>query len=74
MLDEIKGCILRALPGANVEVLDPRNDGKHLKTIVVWEGFKGLSLLEQHRKVNEAVASLIEIGKVHALSIETREE
>ena len=74
MLQEIQQSIENVLNGAIVQVSDPRADGKHLKVIVTWTGFKGKSLLEQHRLVNNAVKHLIEIGKVHALSIETHEE
>tara|TARA_Y100000310_G_C20495768_1_gene721451 strand:- start:720 stop:968 length:249 start_codon:yes stop_codon:yes gene_type:complete len=74
MLEELQKSIEKDLVGSKVVASDPRNDGKHLKVIVTWNGFKGKNLLEQHRKVNNAVKHLIEVGKVHALSIETHEE
>ena len=73
MLEEIQQSIEKELIGSIVQVSDPRDDGKHLKVIVTWSGFKDKSMLDQHRLVNNAVKHLIEIGKVHALSIETHE-
>lgn len=73
MLEEIQQSIEKELIGSHVQVTDPRNDRKHLKVMVRWSGFKNKSLLDQHRLVNNAVKHLIEIGKVHALSIETHE-
>jgi stress-induced morphogen len=74
MFEEIQKSIEKELIGSLVQVSDPRDDGKHLKVVVRWNGFKDKSLLDQHRLVNNAVKHLIEIGKVHALSIETHED
>ena len=47
--------------------------GLHLKTKIIYSGFKGISLLERHRMIydvlNEEMKSII-----HALSIEAKYE
>ena len=71
MLEIIKQRIKSGLVGSVVEVLDPRNDGIHLKAIVTWKGFEGKTILEQHRMVNNCIKDLLK-EKVHALGLETR--
>ncbi|MCB1320577.1 MAG: BolA/IbaG family iron-sulfur metabolism protein, partial [Leptospiraceae bacterium] len=50
-LSEIKSRIENGLSGAQVEILDPFNDGVHIKAVVVYSGFNGKSLIQQHRMV-----------------------
>lgn len=66
----IKDKIEMALAGAKVEVLDPMNDGVHLKALVSYEGFVGKSLLEQHRIVMQLLKDDFG-GDLHALALET---
>lgn len=70
-LEYLKRRIEDVLPGAKVQVLDPRNDGTHLKAVVIYSGFKGKSLIEQHRMVYKALEEEFK-GALHALSLETR--
>ena len=72
-LEDLKRKIEKALPGASVQVLDPRNDRTHLKAVVVYSGFKGKPLIEQHRMVYKALQEELK-GALHALSLETRGE
>ena len=44
--------------------------GGHYHVVIVSERFEGLSLLEQHRLVNDAVAELFG-GRIHALGLKT---
>lgn len=69
-LGEIKRMIEAALPGAEVEVLD-EGGSDHLRAIVSAPQFEGLSRLDQHRLVRNAVRERFEDGSIHALSIET---
>lgn len=69
-LDEIKGMIEAALPGAGVEVLD-EGGGDHLRAVVSAPQFEGLKRLDQHRLVRNAVRARFDDGSIHALSIET---
>lgn len=70
-LEEIKNRIEAFLPGAEVKILDPRHDGVHLQAMVRYTGFKGKSLLEQHRMVYQALEKEIKSEALHALSIKT---
>jgi stress-induced morphogen len=69
-LDEIKQRIEQALPGARAEVTDLTGGGDHLRAEVVYEGFSGLSRLEQHKLVYNVFEGEIG-GPIHALSIKT---
>ncbi len=70
-LDELRGMIEAALPGAEVEVLDETGGGDHLRAIVSAPQFEGLKRLDQHRLVRAAVQERMDDGAIHALSITT---
>lgn len=67
-LAEIKAMIEKALPGAEVEVID-EGGGDHLRAIVTASQFEGLSRIDQHRLVRAAVKPRMDDGTIHALSI-----
>ena len=71
MLEALKNKIEAALPGATVQVLDPMQDGEHLQAIVIYEGFEGKTLIEQHRMVTDPIKDELK-GPVHALAIKTK--
>ncbi|HEY6772284.1 MAG TPA: BolA/IbaG family iron-sulfur metabolism protein [Solirubrobacterales bacterium] len=68
--DDVKNLIEGALPGATVEVID-EGGGDHLRVNVVASQFEGLSLIEQHRLVKNAVRERSDTGELHSLSIKT---
>ena len=68
--ENVQKTLLTALQGAQVEVLDPREDDCHLEAIVVAEQFEGLSLVHQHRLVMSCLADQFEEG-LHALALKT---
>ena len=70
-LDEIKGMIEAALPGAEVEVVDETGGGDHLRATVTAPQFAGLSRIDQHRLVKAAVKARFDDGQIHALSLTT---
>ena len=70
-LAEIEAMIAAALPGATVEVVDETGAGDHLRATVAAPQFEGLSRLDQHRLVKEAVKERFDDGQIHALSIKT---
>jgi stress-induced morphogen len=70
-LDEVKAMIERALPGAEVEVVDETGTADHLRAIVRAPQFEGLSRLDQHRLVKAAVQERMDDGSIHALSVKT---
>lgn len=67
---EIEKAIQNKIPSAEVYIKDPFSDGAHLEAVVVAREFGGMSLLEQHRLVKEALAELL-ANRVHALSLKT---
>ena len=68
---QVEQLIRTALPGADVRVEDMAG-GDHLYAQVRAPQFSGLSLLEQHRLVNQAVDHLLGPGRpIHALKIKT---
>jgi stress-induced morphogen len=67
---EVKERIEQALPGAEAEVTDLTGGGDHLRAEVVYDGFEGLSRIEQHKLVYNVFEGEIG-GPIHALSIKT---
>ena len=72
-VEEIKAKIEEGLPGAKVEIQDPRKDGIHLKAIVVYKGFEGKNLIDQHRMVYDTLREELK-EEVHALGLVTKVE
>lgn len=68
--EEVKERIERALPGARATVTDLTGGGDHLRAEVVYDGFAGLSRIEQHRLVYDVFDGEIG-GAIHALSLKT---
>ncbi len=66
--DEIKALILQGLPDAEVKVAG-KND--HFSATVVSASFKGLSRIEQHKRVYAALGSRMG-QEIHALALTTR--
>ena len=71
-LTELERMIAAALPGAEVEVID-EGGGDHLRAVVTAPQFEGLSRIDQHRLVRNAVRERFEDGSIHALSITSKE-
>jgi len=70
-LDEVRLLIEAALPGADVEVVDETGTQDHLRATVAAPQFEGLSRIDQHRLVKNAVKARFDDGSIHALSIKT---
>ncbi|TML57969.1 MAG: BolA family transcriptional regulator [Actinobacteria bacterium] len=62
-----------AFPDATELVVEDRTGGgDHFQVTVTSPRFNGLSLLDQHRLVNEALADPFADGTIHELRIRTR--
>lgn len=62
-----------AFPDANgVDVVDRTGGGDHFHVTVVSPRFTGLSLVDQHRLVYDALAEPLADGTIHELRITTR--
>jgi stress-induced morphogen len=70
-LDEVRLLIEAKLPGAEVEVVDETGTQDHLRATVSAPQFEGLSRIEQHKLVKNAVQARFDDGSIHALSIKT---
>jgi stress-induced morphogen len=68
--EEVKQRIERALPGSEAIVTDLTGGGDHLRAEVVYEGFSGLSRIQQHKLVYDVFGAEIG-GPIHALSLKT---
>lgn len=67
----VKESVLAALPGAEIVVEDMSGTGDKLQVIVKSSLFKDLSLIEQHKLVQDSVREMLDDGRIHALSIKT---
>jgi stress-induced morphogen len=61
-----------AFPGGEVAVEDRTGGGDHFQVSVTSARFEGLSLVEQHRLVYDALAAPLADGTIHELRIKTR--
>ena len=61
-----------AFPGDEVAVEDRTGGGDHFQVTVASRRFEGLSLVEQHRLVYDALATPLGDGTIHELRIKTR--
>ena len=68
-------CSAGAFPDADdLRVEDRTGGGDHFQVIVTSPRFDGLSLLDQHRLVNEALAEPLRDGTIHELRIKTKSD
>ncbi len=71
--DRFQALLEQAFPDAQeLSVLDRTGGGDHFLVTVVSPRFEGLSLLDQHRLVNKALADPLADGTIHELRIKTR--
>ncbi len=80
MKSEIEKRLIAAFKPSKLEVYndsadhaghDAWGENSHFRVVIESERFKGLSLIEQHRLVNEVLGELLP-EKIHALQLETR--
>lgn len=67
---EIEEAILAALPGAKVELTDLAGDNDHWAAKVTAPQFAGLSRVQQHKLVYDALGGRMG-GVLHALQVTT---
>jgi stress-induced morphogen len=71
--ESLRRLLERAFPEASeVDVEDRTGGGDHFQVTVVSPAFDGLSLIDQHRRVNEALAEPLRDGTIHELRIRTK--
>ncbi len=71
--ESLRALLEQAFPGAEeVSVADRTGGGDHFQVTVVSSRFDGLSLVEQHRLVYDALAAPLADGTIHELRISTK--
>jgi stress-induced morphogen len=71
--DTIRRVLVDAFPeAAEVAVEDRTGGGDHFQVTVASPVFDGLPLIDQHRRVNDVLASHIADGSIHELRIKTK--
>ena len=68
--EAVKELIQEGIPGANIEVVDTIGTKDHFSAIVISDSFEGLSLVEQHQAVYQAVGDHM-TKEIHALQLKT---
>jgi stress-induced morphogen len=72
-VEPLQAILERAFPDATeLQVEDRTGGGDHFQVTVASPRFAGLSLLDQHRLVNDALAEPLRDGTIHELRIKTR--
>ena len=72
MSERLEQLLREAFPGDAVAVEDRTGGGDHFQVTVSSGRFEGLSLVEQHRLVYDALATPLADGTIHELRIKTR--
>jgi stress-induced morphogen len=73
MSERLEVLLQAAFPGAReVAVVDRTGGGDHFHVTVRASRFDGLTLLDQHRLVYDALAAPLADGTIHELRITTR--
>jgi stress-induced morphogen len=69
---DVKKRLESAFPNGQVEVRDLTGTEDHYEVLVQSSTFTGLTRMQQHQKVMEALRAELKTGEVHALSIRTQ--
>ena len=71
--ETLRSLLGEAFPEANeLDVVDRTGGGDHFHVTVQTTRFDGLSLIDQHRLVYDALAAPLADGTIHELRITTR--
>lgn len=71
--DRLTVLLERAFPDATeLQVADRTGGGDHFQVVVTSASLHGLSLVEQHRRVYEALSEPLADGTIHELRIKTK--
>jgi stress-induced morphogen len=71
--ETIRALLTHAFPDAvELSVEDRTGTGDHFLVTVSTPTFDDLPLLDQHRRVNDALATLLGDGSIHELRIKTK--
>ncbi|MEC7381180.1 MAG: BolA/IbaG family iron-sulfur metabolism protein [Pseudomonadota bacterium] len=68
--EELENMITKAFPEAKVEIIDLAGDDNHYSLIITSNRFSGISRIDQHKMVYEALDGKMG-NELHALTIKT---
>ena len=68
---EVEQYLKAAFPNARISVSDTTGTGDHFELQVVWKGFFGKPLIDQHRLVQQALQGPLDDGRIHAIKVKT---
>jgi stress-induced morphogen len=72
-IERLRGLLAQAFPDATeLDVADRTGGGDHFQVAVTSRRFVGLSLVDQHRLVYDALAQPLADGTIHELRIKTK--
>jgi stress-induced morphogen len=72
-VEPLQALLERAFPDATeLRIEDRTGGGDHFQVTVASPRFDGLTLIDQHRLVNEALAKPLSDGTIHELRIKTK--
>ena len=72
-MERLEALLRQAFPEASeVAVMDRTGTGDHFQVVVASPRFAGLSLVDQHRLVYDALAEPLADGTIHELRIQTK--
>ena len=72
-VERLESLLRTAFPDADeLSVEDRTGGGDHFQVVVSTRRFDGLSLIDQHRLVNDALAEPLRDGTIHELRIKTK--
>jgi stress-induced morphogen len=71
--EPLEALLQQAFPEATeLSVLDRTGGGDHFQVTVMSARFDGLSLIDQHKLVHDALAAPLADGSIHELRIKTK--
>ena len=71
--DPLRTLLERAFPDATeLDVVDRTGGGDHFHVVVSAPSLDGLTLVQQHRRVYDALSGPLADGTIHELRIKTR--
>ena len=72
-VEPLRRLLRTAFPDATeLDVVDRTGGGDHFQVVVTAPSLRGLSLVEQHRRVYQALAEPLADGTIHELRIRTK--
>jgi stress-induced morphogen len=72
-VERLRSLLQTAFPDASeLAVIDRTGTGDHFQVVVASPRFAGLSLVDQHRLVYDALAEPLADGTIHELRIKTK--